>query len=68
MNGAPLLAFRGAGDEIFGPDGARAFARDLPDAKTHLVGFWRRTLPPRKPPGTVTGHTCGSLTVTEAPA
>lgn len=33
----PLLAAWGAGDEIFGPDGARAFARDLPDAEIHLV-------------------------------
>jgi pimeloyl-ACP methyl ester carboxylesterase len=33
----PLLAVWGAGDEIFGPDGARAFARDLPDAEIHLV-------------------------------
>ena len=33
----PLLAVWGAGDEIFGPDGARAFARDLPDAEIHLI-------------------------------
>ncbi|GAA3166144.1 MULTISPECIES: alpha/beta fold hydrolase [Streptomyces] len=33
----PLLAVWGAGDRIFGPDGARAFARDLPDAEIHLV-------------------------------
>jgi pimeloyl-ACP methyl ester carboxylesterase len=33
----PLLAVWGAGDEIFGPDGARAFTRDLPDAEIHLV-------------------------------
>ncbi|MGW8526351.1 MULTISPECIES: alpha/beta fold hydrolase [Nocardiopsidaceae] len=33
----PLLAVWGAGDLIFGPDGARAFARDLPDAEIHLV-------------------------------
>jgi pimeloyl-ACP methyl ester carboxylesterase len=33
----PLLAIWGSGDEIFGPDGARAFARDLPDAEIHLV-------------------------------
>jgi pimeloyl-ACP methyl ester carboxylesterase len=25
----------GEGDEIFGPDGARAFAGDLPDAEIH---------------------------------
>jgi pimeloyl-ACP methyl ester carboxylesterase len=33
----PLLAVWGAGDEIFGPDGARAFAGDLPDAEIHLL-------------------------------
>ena len=33
----PTLAVWGAHDEIFGPDGARAFARDLPDAEIHLL-------------------------------
>ncbi|MET8809761.1 alpha/beta fold hydrolase [Streptomyces sp. NPDC004546] len=33
----PLLATWGAGDEIFGPDGARAFAQDLPNAEIHLL-------------------------------
>jgi pimeloyl-ACP methyl ester carboxylesterase len=33
----PLLAVWGVNDEIFGPDGARAFQRDLPDAEIHLV-------------------------------
>jgi pimeloyl-ACP methyl ester carboxylesterase len=33
----PLLAIWGDGDEIFGPAGARAFARDLPDAEIHLL-------------------------------
>ncbi|MFR9730681.1 alpha/beta fold hydrolase [Saccharopolyspora sp. MS10] len=33
----PLLALWGANDEIFGPDGARAFADDLPDAEIHLL-------------------------------
>ncbi|WP_046496943.1 alpha/beta fold hydrolase [Streptomyces odonnellii] len=33
----PLLAVWGANDEIFGPDGARAFQRDLPKAEIHLV-------------------------------
>ncbi|WP_017602629.1 alpha/beta fold hydrolase [Nocardiopsis alkaliphila] len=33
----PLLAVWGAEDLIFGPAGARAFARDLPDAEIHLV-------------------------------
>jgi surfactin synthase thioesterase subunit len=27
----------GQGDEIFGPDGARAFATDVPDAEIHLL-------------------------------
>ncbi|MFE1521412.1 alpha/beta fold hydrolase [[Kitasatospora] papulosa] len=33
----PLLAVWGEKDEIFGPDGARAFSRDLPDAEVHLL-------------------------------
>jgi pimeloyl-ACP methyl ester carboxylesterase len=33
----PLLAVWGANDEIFGPDGARAFERDLRNAEIHLV-------------------------------
>ncbi|WP_435105478.1 alpha/beta fold hydrolase [Nocardiopsis synnemataformans] len=33
----PLLAVWGAEDRIFGPEGARAFARDLPDAEIRLV-------------------------------
>ena len=33
----PLLAVWGANDEIFGPEGARAFADDLPDAEIHLL-------------------------------
>lgn len=33
----PLLAAWGANDEIFSPDGARAFARDLPQAEIHLL-------------------------------
>ncbi len=33
----PLLAVWGAEDEIFGPDGARAFAKDLADARIRLV-------------------------------
>ena len=33
----PLLAVWGANDEIFGPDGARAFMRDLPKAEIHLL-------------------------------
>ncbi|MDR7380508.1 alpha/beta fold hydrolase [Promicromonospora iranensis] len=33
----PLLAVWGEHDEIFGPAGARAFARDLPDARIALL-------------------------------
>ncbi|REE96732.1 alpha/beta fold hydrolase [Thermomonospora umbrina] len=33
----PALIAWGRNDEIFGPDGARAFARDLPDAEIHLL-------------------------------
>ncbi|MPY47380.1 alpha/beta fold hydrolase [Streptomyces acidicola] len=33
----PLLAVWGANDEIFGPDGAHAFRRDLPKAEIHLI-------------------------------
>lgn len=33
----PLLAVWGARDEIFSPDGARAFQRDLSDAEIHLL-------------------------------
>lgn len=33
----PLLAVWGEGDEIFGPDGARAFATDAVDPEIHLL-------------------------------
>ncbi len=33
----PVLVAWGEHDEIFGADGARAFARDLPDAEIHLL-------------------------------
>ncbi|MFC4587618.1 alpha/beta fold hydrolase [Sphaerisporangium corydalis] len=36
-SGVPLLAVWGANDEIFGPEGARAFLRDLPRAEVHLL-------------------------------
>ena len=36
-NHPPLLAIWGRNDEIFGPEGARAFARDLPDARVELL-------------------------------
>lgn len=33
----PVLAVWGRHDEIFGPDGAQAFAADVPDAEVHLL-------------------------------
>jgi pimeloyl-ACP methyl ester carboxylesterase len=36
-SGVPLLAVWGKDDEIFGPDGARAFQRDRPDARVELL-------------------------------
>ncbi|RBQ17363.1 alpha/beta hydrolase [Spongiactinospora rosea] len=33
----PVLAVWGRNDEIFGPEGARAFADDVPDARIHLL-------------------------------
>jgi pimeloyl-ACP methyl ester carboxylesterase len=33
----PMLAVWGEHDDIFGPDGARAFRRDLPEAEIHLL-------------------------------
>ncbi|MGU3502608.1 alpha/beta fold hydrolase [Mycobacterium sp. C31M] len=33
----PLLAVWGRNDPVFGPDGARAFGTDLPDAEIHLL-------------------------------
>jgi pimeloyl-ACP methyl ester carboxylesterase len=33
----PVLAVWGKNDEIFGPDGARAFKDDVPDAEIHLL-------------------------------
>ncbi|MEV6103196.1 alpha/beta hydrolase [Streptomyces sp. NPDC051940] len=33
----PVLAVWGRGDEIFGPEGARAFARDVPEARIQLL-------------------------------
>jgi pimeloyl-ACP methyl ester carboxylesterase len=36
-SGVPVLAVWGKGDPIFGPDGARAFARDAVEAEIHLL-------------------------------
>ncbi|WP_411093548.1 alpha/beta fold hydrolase [Streptomyces sp. 049-1] len=50
----PLLAVWGAGDEIFGPDGATAFGRDLPDAQIHLIDSGHFALESHL--GTIAGH------------
>jgi pimeloyl-ACP methyl ester carboxylesterase len=36
-SGVPVLAVWGNGDPFFGPDGARAFAKDAVDAEIHLL-------------------------------
>jgi pimeloyl-ACP methyl ester carboxylesterase len=36
-SGVPVLAVWGSGDEIFGPEGAKAFAADAHDAEIHLL-------------------------------
>lgn len=36
-SGVPVLAVWGRDDEIFGPAGAQAFARDAEDAEVHLI-------------------------------
>ncbi|MEU3599103.1 alpha/beta hydrolase [Streptomyces sp. NPDC006798] len=36
-SGVPVLAVWGRNDEIFAPEGARAFARDAEDAEVHLI-------------------------------
>ena len=38
----PVLAVWGQGDPIFGPDGARAFGKDAPDAEIHLADSSQR--------------------------
>lgn len=50
----PLLAVWGANDEIFGPEGAEAFAQDLPDAEIHLLDSGHFALESHLE--TVTGH------------
>ncbi|MYX94530.1 alpha/beta fold hydrolase [Streptomyces sp. SID486] len=50
----PLLAVWGANDEIFGPEGAKAFGRDLPDAETHLLDSGHFALESHLE--TITGH------------
>ncbi|MBB5801533.1 pimeloyl-ACP methyl ester carboxylesterase [Saccharothrix ecbatanensis] len=55
----PLLAVWGRHDEIFGPDGARAFRRDLPDAEIHLLDTGHFALEDSL--DTVTGYIRGFL-------
>ncbi|WP_089099303.1 alpha/beta fold hydrolase [Streptomyces hyaluromycini] len=50
----PLLAVWGAGDGIFGPEGAEAFRQDLPDAEIHLLDTGHFALESHL--GTITGH------------
>ncbi|TQM84363.1 pimeloyl-ACP methyl ester carboxylesterase [Saccharothrix saharensis] len=55
----PLLAVWGRNDEIFGPDGALAYRRDLPDAEIHLLDAGHFALEDRL--DTITGYTRGFL-------
>lgn len=57
----PLLAVWGANDEIFGPEGAHAFTRDLPTAEIHLVPGGGHFLL-ESHPDTVAGYVRGFLT------
>jgi pimeloyl-ACP methyl ester carboxylesterase len=58
-SGVPLLAVWGRHDEIFGPDGALAFRRDLPDAEIHLLDAGHFALEDQL--DTVTGYIRGFL-------
>ncbi|MCE6996073.1 alpha/beta hydrolase [Saccharothrix sp. S26] len=58
-SGVPLLAVWGRHDEIFGPDGALAFRRDLPDAEIHLLDTGHFALEDQL--DTVTGYIRGFL-------
>jgi pimeloyl-ACP methyl ester carboxylesterase len=55
----PLLAVWGRHDEIFGPDGALAYRRDLPDAEVHLLDAGHFALEDRL--DTITGYIRGFL-------
>ena len=55
----PVLAVWGRGDEIFGPDGALAFAEDAPDAEIHLLDGGHFLLESQL--GAVAGHIRGVL-------
>jgi pimeloyl-ACP methyl ester carboxylesterase len=62
----PLLAVWGRNDPIFGPDGARAFADDVPDAEIHLVEGGHFLL--ESDLDTAAGYIRGFLGATFAPA
>ncbi len=55
----PLLAVWGRHDEIFGPDGALAYRRDLPDAEIHLLDAGHFALEDQL--DTITGYIRGFL-------
>jgi pimeloyl-ACP methyl ester carboxylesterase len=55
----PVMAVWGRNDEIFGPDGARAFADDAPGAEIHLLDGGRFLLESQL--DTVTGYIRGFL-------
>ncbi|KOX28240.1 alpha/beta hydrolase [Saccharothrix sp. NRRL B-16348] len=55
----PLLAVWGRHDEIFGPDGALAYRRDLPDAEVHLLDAGHFALEDQL--DTITGYIRGFL-------
>jgi pimeloyl-ACP methyl ester carboxylesterase len=57
--GVPLLAVWGRHDEIFGPDGALAYRRDLPDAEIHLLDAGHFALEDQL--DTITGYIRGFL-------
>ncbi|MEV6150460.1 alpha/beta hydrolase [Nonomuraea sp. NPDC052129] len=45
----PVLAVWGRNDEIFAPEGAKAFARDVKDARVHLLDAGHFALETRRP-------------------
>ena len=55
----PFLAVWGKNDQIFGPDGATAFQRDLPEAEVHFVDSGHFALEDQLP--TIAGHLHGFL-------
>ena len=55
----PFLAVWGKNDQIFGPDGATAFQRDLPEAEVHFVDSGHFALEDQLP--TIAGYMHGFL-------